>query len=186
VTRIQIDDQILKRAVEIAKREDILPPGKVDKSLSQKGRAAVWEGAVGQAVFERALENLGVGFEFVASIFYDYDTDRGTVEVKTKERAVDPRPEYEASVYDYNSQRQNAEHYAFVSLRLAPGHTKSSEPKLHRYDVGWVCGVISGDDLARKAKRVEIGDPLPNGQKAQFVSHNVTYAELSPLGEEVQ
>jgi hypothetical protein len=31
---------------------------------------------------------------------------------------------------------------------------------------------------------VEIGDPLPNGQKAQFVSHNVTYAELNPLGEE--
>ena len=184
MTRVEIDERIIERAVAIAKREDILPPGKVDKSLSQKGRIAVWEGAVGQAVFERVLEQIGVQFEFIASIFYDYDTDRGTVEVKTKERAVDPRPEYEASVYDYNSQRQNAEHYAFVSLRLAPGHTKHSEAKLHRYDVGWVCGIISGEDLARKAKRVEVGDPLPNGQQAQFVSHNVTYAELSPLGEE--
>jgi hypothetical protein len=61
VTRVEIDERVIQRAIEIAKREDILPPGKVDKSLSQKGRTAVWEGAVGQAVFERALEQIGVG-----------------------------------------------------------------------------------------------------------------------------
>lgn len=178
---IAISPAVIARAIEIARQENIQPTGSVDRSLSQKGRRVVWEGAVGQAVFEAALAALGIACDFRASIFYDYQTPGGTVEVKTKERAVAPAPHYEASIYDYNKDRQDADWYAFVSLRLAEGKTKESEATTDRYDHGWVCGCITRQEFTRSAFEVNIGDPLPNGQAAGFASHNIRYGTLVGL-----
>lgn len=179
--QVRIDQSVVARAIDIARQEDILPSGSVDRSLSQKGRRAVWEGAVGQAVFEAALAALGIPCEFKASIFYDYQTPAGRVEVKTKERAVAPAPSYEASIYDYNKDRQDADWYAFVSLRLAEGRTKESEARTDKYDTGWVCGCIARQEFTRSAFEVNIGDPLPNGQAAGFASRNIRYSALDGL-----
>ena len=48
---------------------------------------------------------------------YDYDLRYGskTVDVKTKERTVQPRPNYNCTVADFNT-RQKCDEYAFVSV----------------------------------------------------------------------
>jgi hypothetical protein len=181
VIRVEIDDAIIDRAIVIARIEDIMPTGSVDKSLAKKGRKAVWEGAVGQAVFERAMSDLGIDWSLEADWNYDYKSDGRTVEVKTKERSVAPRPEYEASVYEYNHQRQNADWYAFVSLKFADGYNKESKEARYKYSVGWVVGCIQREDFAQVARVVEVGDPLPNGQRAGFASHNIEFGKLLNL-----
>jgi len=60
VIRVDIDSLILHRAEQIRRAENILPPGAQDRSISGKGDRAVWCGAIGQAVFERAMEEYGV------------------------------------------------------------------------------------------------------------------------------
>jgi hypothetical protein len=181
VIQVVIDDAIIERALVIARIEGIMAKGAPDKSLSQKGRKAVWEGAVGQAVFERAMSDLKIDWSLEADWNYDYKSEGRTVEVKTKERSVAPRPDYEASVYDYNHQRQNADWYAFVSLKFADGYNKESKEARYKYSVGWVVGCIQREDFAKVARVVEVDDPLPNGQRAGFTSHNIEFSKLLDL-----
>ena len=84
--RVDIDSLILHRAEQIRRAENILPPGAQDRSISGKGDRAVWCGAIGQAVFERAMEEYGVAFGTDAVITHDYRVPAGRLEVKTKER----------------------------------------------------------------------------------------------------
>jgi|TARA_R110000744_G_scaffold29912_6_gene71142 hypothetical protein len=74
---------------------------------------------------------------------YDYDVvlKNGTkVDVKTKERTVDPKPHFEVSVADFNT-TQKCDAYYFVSV-----NTKSSPNTVSI--VGW----LSKDDFYKKAK----------------------------------
>jgi len=82
---------------------------------------------------------------------YDYDLiDWGDqkIEVKTKERSVAPKPEYECSVALYNA-KQDCDLYVFVSV-------------LNDFSKGWVCGWLSPEDFKKKAKKFKKGDKDPS------------------------
>jgi hypothetical protein len=181
--KIDIDQKIIERAIEIAQHENIQPAGAVDRSLSGKGKTNIWCGAIGQAVFERAMEDSRLQVICTSSNRDDYRSALGRIEVKTKERAVAPLPHYEASIYDYNKKNQDADWYAFVSLRMAPGVKSGDEATKSRYDQAWLCGLIERSRFERVSAFVPVGSPLPNGQLARYDSHNVTIAELVDLAE---
>ena len=90
--RVDIDSLILHRAEQIKRAENILQPGAQDRSFTKKGSRAVWCGAIGQAVFERLLEEEGIPFQVNSVITHDYQVPAGRLEVKTKERSVVPQP----------------------------------------------------------------------------------------------
>ena len=100
-----------------------------------------------------------IGEEVVKSVLrgeikdtYDYDIvyQNLKVDVKTKERTVAPRPYYECSVADFNTQ-QDCDEYAFVSV-------------LNTLKEAWYLGKISKPDFYKKAvfhRKGEI-DPANN------------------------
>jgi len=179
--RVDIDSLILHRAERIRLIENILPPGAQDRSISGKGERAVWCGAIGQAIFERAMEEYRVTFSTNAVITHDYRVPVGRLEVKTKERSVQPRADFEGSAYAYNQAYQRPDWIGFVSLKFAPEYDKTSAPTLEKYEAGWVMGCIPYDRFTDKAVIVEKGGRLPNGQKAGFVSLNIEYHELESI-----
>jgi hypothetical protein len=179
--QVPLDAAVLARAQEIVQQENILPAGAVDRSISGKGAGAVWEGAVGQAVFERAMADLGIPCIHDGRITHDYKAPVGTVEVKTKERSYAPKGYFEASLYNYNESWQSASWYAFVSLLLADGQTKTSAPSEGKYSAAWVMGCIKHERFIEIAKEVKKGDQLQNGQLAGFSSRNIQYSELEAI-----
>lgn len=179
--RVDIDSLIVQRAEQIRRIENILPLGAQDRSISGKGDRAVWCGAIGQAIFERAMEKYGVTFSTDAVITHDYRVPVGRLEVKTKERSVEPRADYEGSAYAYNQAWQRPDWIGFVSLKFAAGYDKTFAPTLEKYEAGWVMGCISYDRFNDMAVIVEKGGHLPNGQEAGFVSLNIKYHELESI-----
>jgi hypothetical protein len=181
VIRVELSEVVIARALSIARYENIMPSGSRDKSISGKGRNAVYEGALGQAVFEYAAAARKIPLEFVALITHDYESLAGSVEVKTKERAYVPEPHFEASLYSYNESWQQADWYAFVSLKLADGYTKESPADVWKYSGAWVMGCIGHQRLVGEVYEVRKGDELQNGQTAMFNSRNIKYSILEPI-----
>ena len=81
---------------------------------------------------------------------YDYDLRYGskTVDVKTKERTVPPRPNYNCTVADFNT-KQGCDEYAFVSV-------------LNDYSTAWYLGKISKKDFYKEAKFYKKGELDPD------------------------
>ena len=82
---------------------------------------------------------------------YDYDlinADGVKIDVKTKERKVAPRSNYNCTVADYNP-NQKCDRYAFVSV-------------LEDYKTAWYLGSISKEDFYKKAVFYKQGDLDPD------------------------
>lgn len=104
---------------------------------------------------------------------YDYDIvygDNTKVDVKTKERTVEPQPYYNCTVADFNT-KQDCDEYAFVSV-------------LNNHSEAWYLGKISKKDFYKKAKFYEKGelDPeSPQGKSFYFRAdcYNIKISDLS-------
>lgn len=111
---------------------------------------------------------------------YDYDIalDEMKLEIKTKDRTVEPKLSYEASVANYNT-RQAADFYVFVSLY----RDKASDTYTH----GYVVGLIEKDQYKQRAKYLKAGDVDPsNNWIVSADCYNLPYKELTRFGEIVE
>lgn len=82
---------------------------------------------------------------------YDYDVMYGggiKVDVKTKERTVPPRENYNCTVADFNT-KQKCDEYAFVSV-------------LNDHSTAWYLGKISKKDFYKEAKFYKEGELDPD------------------------
>jgi hypothetical protein len=82
---------------------------------------------------------------------YEFDIvspDGLRLEVKTKERSVVPKLNYECSVARYND-KQDCDLYVFVSV-------------LNDYSKGWVCGWLSPKSFKKKSTKFKKGDKDPS------------------------
>jgi len=82
---------------------------------------------------------------------YDYDIVYGDdikVDVKTKERTVPPRENYNCTVADFNT-KQECDEYAFVSV-------------LNDHSTAWYLGKISKRDFYKEAKFYKKGELDPD------------------------
>jgi hypothetical protein len=78
--------------------------------------------------------------------------------VKTKDRTVYPRPDYDNSVPIYNHDHQRPDYYYFVSLVRDAG-TATNDPR--RFKAACILGAIDQGRLNRKATRWEAGQTDP-------------------------
>ena len=139
--------------------------GKLNNSIRQgRGNLA---GLLGEEIVIETLPNSH------RQMSYDYDiTYQGMrIEVKTKDRTVFPRPEYEVSISGYNS-TQNCDLYVFVSL-LRRGDT---------YTDGWIVGSLTPTEFYDKARKVSKGciDPT-NNWRAKCDCYNLPISYLRGL-----
>ena len=98
-------------------------------------------GCYGELVVERFLTENGVPFRADYDKFHDLVFPNGkTVEVRTKDRNVAPRYDYECSIPANNYDKQYANMFMFVSIRRIDNrfHTKAEH-----YSDAYILGVMS-------------------------------------------
>ena len=103
---------------------------------SMRGAQGNEVGAMGELVAMRYLDNQSVLYLDEGKVNHDLRTGHGTIDVKTKERSVVPKPHYECSVPNYVGDAQKPDWYLFVSL-LSDGSAGCG-----RFKRGWVLGTI--------------------------------------------
>lgn len=111
---------------------------------------------------------------------YQHDVKMGgtTFEVKSKDRTVDPRLDYEASVANFNTS-QRADYYVFCSIF----RDKASGEYTH----GHVIGMIPKSEYKEKATFLRKGDIDPsNGWVVSADCYNLRYEDLARFLEPTQ
>jgi hypothetical protein len=154
--------------------------GTLDRSM--RGLQASQVGALGELVGVRFLKQRGVGFTEVYSTKYDvhFVSNDGvkTMEFKTKERTVAPRPDYDCTVPLYNHEHQRPDYYFFISL-LSSG--KSDD--IRRFTKAYILGVISLEQLEAVGKRwtpQQVDET--NNWRPTIDCINVKVSDLTSLG----
>ena len=131
---------------------------------SHRGHHANVVGSIGEVVFERFLSAHGIVFRdhHRSSTKHDYVVDGGvSIDVKTKDRTVRPKPFFANSVSLYNHSHQRPDYYFFVSLLREPG-----EFNLRLFRLAYLVGGIDITTLDRDGVRWKSGDVDPkNGIK---------------------
>lgn len=151
---VEITDEMVVNARKKAREMGLL------KNSIRRGQGAV-AGFIGEQIAVKVL-----GGEW--SNTYEYDMilpDGTTVDVKTKERSVAPKPHYACSVAKFNT-RQKCDMYGFVSV-------------LKDHSKGWFLGAIPKQDFFDLAVSVEKNQHDPdNGYDARASCYNITIEEL--------
>ena len=149
---------------------------------SHRGQDANLVGALGECVFEHWLRTRSIPFEFIGVTTHDYVVGtRGlTLDVKTKDRTVRPRPSYEATIPAYNSEHQQPDWYVFVSLyRTAP-----ASAGIWRYTSAFIVGAYPGPAFHTEAKLWHAGEVDPaNGTKFWTDCYNLSIGRLIDVDE---
>ena len=104
---------------------------------SMRGAEGNEVGAMGELVAMRYLDSQSVLYLDEGKVNHDLRTGHGTIDVKTKERTVVPKPHYDCSVPDYVGDWQKPDWYLFVSL-MSDGSKGCG-----RFKRGWVLGTIA-------------------------------------------
>lgn len=142
---------------------------------SMRGSRGNEVGAMGELVAFRYLAAAGIPFREDSTVDHDAVVAGLTVDVKTKERTVEPQLWYECSVADYNADVQQPEAYLFVSLLGGPG------AGCDRFVRAWVLGSMLRSTFLEVSTRwdpdmVDAG----NGWRPTIACRNVRVEQLSP------
>ena len=122
------------------------------------------EGSLVAYIGEEVVKNVLKG-EIKDTYDYDIVYKNTKVDVKTKERTVPPRPYYECSVADFNTE-QDCDEYAFVSV-------------LSTMKAAWYLGKISKVDFYKTATFHEKGEiDLDNNFTFKADCYNIPISEL--------
>ena len=102
-------------------------------------------GVLGEVAAEHWMKNYGLAFKDERHCTtHDYRISRTgrTIDVKTKDRTVAPRPYYECSVPLYNHSHQRPDYYLFVSL-LRDRDTRRLSKDIRRFTHAYILGAIT-------------------------------------------
>jgi len=141
---------------------------------SMRGTAANEVGALGEIVALEYLSQLPVTIEDAQQINHDIIVNGRTIDIKTKERTVKPKPHYECSVPQYLNGIQTPDYYLFVSL-LSNG-TQS----INRFTKAWILGSLPHDAFHQQATLWTPNDTdTRNNWKATIPVWNVPISALT-------
>lgn len=149
---------------------------------SHRKTAANIVGCLGEVVVEQWLEAEGIHITpELDQTTHDYRLINGeTFDVKTKDRTVAPRPDYDCSIPLYNHAHQRPDYYIFVSLQRARNPTSTSAS---RYHTAFVVGGINQNQMEAYGKVWKKGDIDPaNGTQFWTDCMNVSISQLTPYG----
>jgi hypothetical protein len=132
-------------------------------------------GCIGELVVAQWLSDNALTVERTARIEHDIfvSSDRGPkarIEVKTKDRTVEPKPNFEATVPMYVYEKQRPDYYIFVSLL---------RPKLKpmQFTHAFIVGGLDRDTFDNRKRKEEVGYK-PNGAVFWTDAWNVYISDL--------
>lgn len=171
-----------------------LSQGIFDDALARASKLPVFEnshreeqanlvGCLGEVAFETFLKHHGVPFEnHTASTRHDYIINNRTrVDVKTKDRTVMPKGNYDNSVPLYNHEHQRPDFYYFISLYRDPAADVENP---YRFKTACLLGGISLERLEKVGQRWDAGQTDErNGTTFWTACLNVEMGELLPNSE---
>lgn len=137
-------------------------------------------GCIGELIFERYIRDCGIALRDMRNeTTHDYLISNSiTVDVKTKDRTVEPRDFFDCSVPLYNHEHQRPNYYYFISLRRAPAEPEDNP---YRFEEAYILGGISPNELDSAGKRWKAGDIDPsNNTKFWTDCINVSIKQLLP------
>lgn len=162
--RVEIDADMLERAKNKAKEMGILRnsirkgAGNIVGFLGEEMVLASFPGSISQNTFQ-----------------HDILFGESTLEVKSKDRTVNPKLDYEASVADFNT-RQNADFLVFCSIF----RNKTTQEYTH----GHIVGMFGKSLYIEAATFLRVGDVDPsNGWTVRADCYNLPYSELTRFEE---
>lgn len=167
---VTVTPALLETAFERAKLQPIY-------EYSHRKKEANIVGCLGEVVFEKFLAHFGIEFEDCRhGTEHDYRVSGYTVDVKTKDRTVAPRLDFDNSVPLYNHEHQRPDYYYFVSLLRNPA-IDARNP--NRFTHAFLVGAIDLETLDRDGTRWEAGQTDPtNGTTFWTACMNVTMGQL--------
>ena len=172
IVKIRLSDKFKDKVIS-STRKNIL-----DKSMRKDQANLV--GSYGEQIVIKYLSMIGVECNFCDKTTHDIQTKAGRIEVKTKERTVEPRPFYDCTVPAYNHEHQTPDWFVFVSL-LSNGHTNNK-----RFDRAFILGAIDLPSLQAKAKLWKVGMvDLSNGWKPTIDCYNIKISDLKTVKESI-
>ena len=140
-----------------------------------------WTGCVGQAVFESVVAERKMPLKFINLTTHDYEVCGLKVDVKTKAWSRPAGLDVEVSVFDYISDHQTVDYYAFVHLQLAPGEDRNGPPHADKYQRAWLLGVMDKSQYLYLAYEVKEGTVFESGHIAKASSLNLVAEQLLPV-----
>ena len=145
-------DQMLKRVWDESSRIQIY-------NGSRRGRNANFVGLLGEKIVHSWFKDNHINSVCENQIEHDIKAGNHRIEVKTKDRTVDPLPHYEASVPQYVYEAQSPDFYFFVSLK----RDKNVRKVWYRtFREGFLLGYLSSAEFNQVKYSEKIGYK-PNG-----------------------
>jgi len=152
--------------------------------LSHRGAAANLVGAIGEIVFEEALKKSEIPFEPLYTTKHDLLLfGEKTLEIKTKDRTVPPKADFEVSLNAYNHEHQVADYYAFISLQRERG----DEEDMQRFHTAWILGMANQKIVTENKKLWKAGETDPSNNMTFWTdTWNLFVHQLVPFKTAVQ
>lgn len=149
---------------------------------SMRGTDANVVGALGEVITLEWLRSIGRPAAFEHSTTHDIvieSEDPYTIDVKTKERSVVPKPDYEATVPAYNHDHQRPDIFIFTSIR----RDKSIEG-IDRFIEGHLIGWCTYDYLTQHAVFWDTNMVSPSNKwKPTIDCWNIRHEILQPMSD---
>lgn len=173
-----IPEDVYKMAEERASKQEVF-------ERSHRGEEANEVGCLGEAVAEYWMNKRGITFTSqLEKTTHDYlISDSLTLDVKTKDRTVAPKENYDNSAPMYNHAHQRPDYFLFISLERKRADKKGN---IRRFHTAYIMGSISYHELDR------VGIPFfkdeadwRNNTKFWTDCLNVEMWQLIPLNETV-
>ena len=137
--KFSLTDQMLKRVWDESSRIQIY-------NGSRRGRNGNFIGLLGEKIVHLWLKENQIDCVCENQIDHDIKSGKHRIEVKTKDRTVDPLPHYEASVPQYVYEAQAPDFYFFVSLK----RDRNARKVWYRtFRVGFILGYLSREEFNR-------------------------------------
>jgi hypothetical protein len=169
--RVTLDTQLLDEALHRARMLPVF-----DGSHRETDANII--GCIGEVVFETFLERYDIPFEdHRDGTQRDYVINGViSIDVKTKDRTVVPRINYDNSVPLYNHEHQRPDYYYFVSLLRRPSCDQSD---IGRFTTAFLLGGIDLETLDRDGTKWDTGQIDPsNGTTFWTACINVSMQQL--------
>lgn len=147
--------------------------------LSYRGADANDVGVLGEVVVENWLRNNNIEFiDERNETTHDYVLmDTSTFDVKTKDRTIPLRSDYECTVPLYNHEHQQPTYYIFVSLER---NKEDSNPDICRFHTAYIAGGMNQAQLEKKGRVFKSGEiDHKNNYEVKFDCINIYVKDVT-------
>ncbi len=153
---------------------------------SHRGNQANEIGCLGEVIAEKWMSSNGIIFNpNLEKTTHDYIVNETlTIDVKTKDRTVRPKLDYDNSAPLYNHLHQRPDYFLFISLER---NKKTNKQDIRKYHTAYIVGSISYEEIDKIGIPFLEGDEdWRNGTKFWTDCLNVEMWQLIPLRETIE